>query len=66
MTYPYPYDQTIWNANDQRYWFNMVRKYRYPVIRVREPFRYLIEANKDAIWEEEYQQYLLEQQAVPQ
>lgn len=56
--YPYPYDQTNWTSQDQKYWFNMVRKYRYPVSSVREPFRYLIQENKDTVWEQEYQDYL--------
>lgn len=56
--YPYPYDQTNWTESDQKYWFNMVRKYRYPVLSVREPYRYLIQENKDLVWEQEYQDYL--------
>jgi hypothetical protein len=54
----YPYDQSNWTGVDQKYWFNMVRKYRYPVTAVREPYRYLIQKNKDDVWEQEYQEYL--------
>lgn len=61
MEYPYPYDQPTWTVVDQKYWFKMVRAYRYPVANVRAPFQYLIQANKDSVWEAEYQQYLAEQ-----
>jgi hypothetical protein len=54
----YPFDQPNWTASDQKYWFNMCRKFRYPVTSVREPHRYLIEENKDDVWEQEYQDYL--------
>ncbi|MFD2614508.1 hypothetical protein [Paenibacillus gansuensis] len=63
--YPYPYNQVNWTANDQKYWFAMCRRFKYPVSKVRDPYRYLIETNKDATWEAEYQQYLTEQNAAP-
>jgi hypothetical protein len=56
--YPYPYDQANWNAIDQKYWCKMCGTYRYPVAKVREPFRYVIEAGKTATWETEYNDYL--------
>lgn len=56
--YPYPYDQTNWTVNDQKYWCNMVNKYRYPIANVREPFRYIIENQKCNTFEAEYNEYL--------
>lgn len=58
--YPYPYDQTNWTANDQKYWFRMCRQYKYPVANVRDPYKYLIQTNQDATWEADYQRYLTE------
>ena len=58
--YPHPFNEVVWNTVDQAYWFKMCRSYRYPVSLVREPFRCLIEANKDDVWEAEYEQYLQE------
>lgn len=57
--YPYPYDQPTWNVGDQLYWCKMCNVYRYPVSRVREPFRYIIEAGKSNTFEQEYQDYLV-------
>jgi hypothetical protein len=61
--YPYPYDQPTWNVNDQNYWINMVTKYRYPVTKVPELYRYIIEQGKQATFEQEYQEYLASQSA---
>lgn len=61
MTENYPYDQTNWTASDQRYWFKMCRSYRYPVSAVRDPYKQLIQENKDDVWEEEYDAYLTSQ-----
>lgn len=59
--YPYPFNDPLWNLNDQKYWFKMVRTYHFPVTSVRAPHRYLIETNQDATWEASYAQYLSEQ-----
>jgi hypothetical protein len=62
--YPYPYDQPTWTESDQKYWFNMVRKYRYPVTSVRAPYQHLIKTNQDATWQDDYAKYLLEQAPI--
>lgn len=56
-----PWNDPIWNLSDQRYWFKMCRAYRYPVTRVLDPFRVLIETEQDEMWEADYQLYLYDE-----
>lgn len=58
MEYPYPYDQPTWNVNDQKYWCNMVNKYKYPITKVQPLYSYLIQQGKCATFEQEYNDYL--------
>ena len=60
-----PWNDPIWNVADQRYWFKMCRAYKYPVARVREPFRALIESEQDETWEADYQEHLDSLSAPP-
>jgi hypothetical protein len=61
----YPYDQPIWNVNDQKYWCKMVNQYRYPLASVKELYRYIIEQGKCDTFEEEYAAYQASLSAQP-
>lgn len=56
----YPYNNPYWNINDQRYWCKM-NGYGFPVSRIRDPFRYIIEQGKCNTFESEYADYLATQ-----
>lgn len=52
-----PFNDPLWNENDQQYWINMVVKYRYPVLRVRAPFKEIIEQGRIDTWRLEFMEY---------
>jgi hypothetical protein len=58
----YPYDDPYWNVQDQKYLCKM-NGYGYPLSRIREPFKYIIEQGKCSTFEAEYQEYLASQQS---
>lgn len=53
----HPFDAPGWNPQDQSYLCDMVG-YGFPVAKVREPFRYIIEQGRCATWPAEYEAYL--------
>jgi hypothetical protein len=58
----YPYNDPYWNLNDQKYLCKM-NGWGYPISRIREPFKYIIEQKKCSTFEAEYAQWLEDQQA---
>lgn len=62
----YPYNDPMWNERDQDYLCRMAG-YGYPVTRIREPFRYIVENGKCSTYKPEYQAYLdsLKQTSAP-
>jgi len=57
----YPYNDPYWNVQDQKYLCKM-HGYGYPISRIRDPFKYIIQNNKCSTFEAEYQEYLASQQ----
>lgn len=53
----YPYDQPLWNVQDQKYWCKMAG-YGYPTSRMQDKYAYIIEQKKCATFEAEYEAYL--------
>jgi hypothetical protein len=51
------FSNPYWNVNDQKYWCKM-NGYGYPVLRIQEHFRYIIENKKCSTFEADYQAWL--------